>query len=331
MRAAIYIEKTDPPRLVVREVDTPEPGPDEVVVKILYTGVNPIDYWIASGRYPLDPPNRIVGSEASGIVVDVGENVTRLKKGMQVSIYPWIHCGDCEECREGHENLCLRGGIVGGVVDGTYAEYVKLPEENVYEAGGEPEIQATAGVSALTAKHAVNRALELCIEKALVYGASGNVGMYIVQYLANAGIDVAAVTRKDWVSELGASRIVPPKDVGKLIDEWGEPDLIINPLGGQVLAESLGLVRRHGYVMIFGGLTSMDIPGGVAPIYRREASLIGVTGGTIQEFKEVVRDLERDVVKPRIWRVYSLDEAGEALNNLFSGERDGKILIKATD
>ncbi len=325
------MEKTDPPRLVVREVETPEPGPDEVVVKILYTGVNPIDYWIASGRYPLDPPNRIVGSEASGIVVDVGENVTRLKKGMQVSIYPWIHCGDCEECGEGHENLCLRGGIVGGVVDGTYAEYVKLPSKNVYEAGGDPVTQATAGVSALTAKHVVNRALELCVDKALVYGASGNVGMYIVQYLANAGIDVAAVTRKGWVSELGASMVVHPKDVKGLIDEWGEPDLIINPLGGEVLAESLGLVRRHGYVMIFGGLTSMDIPGGVAPIYRREASLIGMTGGTIQEFKEVVRDLERGMVKPRIWRVYSLDEAGEALNNLFSGERDGKILIKATD
>ncbi len=328
MRAATYSGKVDPPRLVVGEVGTPEPGPGEVLVKILYTGVNPIDYWIASGRYPLDPPKRIVGSEASGIVVDVGDGVNRLKKGMQVSIYPWIHCGECEECREGHENLCLRGGIVGGVVDGTYAEYVKLPEKNVYEAGGEPEIQATAGVSALTAKHAVNRALELCIEKALVYGASGNVGMYIVQYLAKAGIDVAAVTRKDWVSGLGASRVVPPGDVKQLIDEWGEPDLIINPLGGKLLAESLIIVKRHGYVMTFGGLTSMDIPGGVAPIYRRETSLIGVTGGTIQEFKDVLRDLERGVVKPRIWRIYSLDQAGEALNSLFSRERDGKILIR---
>jgi len=224
MKAAVYPGKTDPPSLEVRELERPIPGPGEVLIKILYTGVNPIDYWIASGRYPLDPPNRIVGSEASGIVVEVGEGVKRLRKDMLVSIYPWIHCGDCEECREGHENLCLRGGIVGGVVDGTYAEYVKLPERNVYEARGSPEALATAGVSALTAKHVAEKALNLCVEKALVYGASGNVGMYIVQYLARAGVEVVAVTSKEWVAGLGASRTVSINDVDRLVEEWGEPE-----------------------------------------------------------------------------------------------------------
>ncbi len=331
MLASVYSSKVDPPKLELREVETPKPGPKEVLVRLQYTGVNPIDYWIAGGRYPIDPPNHIVGSEGFGKVVEKGSEVEDIDEGDYVSIYPWIHCGECRFCRMGLENLCVNGGIVGGVVDGCYAEYICLPERNVAKTGdGDPKQFAVAGVSALTAYHLIKRIPVEDVDKALVYGASGNVGMFIVQYLSRMGVEVAAVTRREWVLDMGADHILEMDEVEGFISSWGEPDLIVNPLGGESFRDSLYLLRRRGYIVTFGGLLSMDLPLEVGPIYRKELHLIGSTGGSYEEFRAVLRHLSKGLVKAKIWRVFGLDRAEEALNSLFTRERDGKILIANT-
>ncbi len=136
MKAAVYDVKKDPPELNIKELPYPEPGDNEVTVKIKYIGVNPIDYWISGGRYPISSPNRIVGSEAYGTIDSVGKDVEELSEGDMVSIYPWIFCGECSFCRAGQQNLCVDVGIVGGKVDGLYAEYAKVPEDNVVRVVG---------------------------------------------------------------------------------------------------------------------------------------------------------------------------------------------------
>ena len=330
MKAAVYREKADPPVLHIVDIPRPSPSAGEVLVRVEYIGVNPIDYWISGGRYPLRTRYGIVGSECYGVVEEVGEGVEDLRPGDPVSIYPWLHCGRCGYCKSGLQQLCVNGGLVGGKIDGCYAEYVLLPVNNVYKVGseGSGEAYATAGVSALTAIHAVNMADVREGERVLVYGASGNVGMYILQYSKLRGAEVYGVSRWEWIKDYGADHRVDRDGIGKLMDEGIRFDVIFNSMGGNLFSDSIDLLEKRGRIVTFGGLTSMESILKIAPLYRRELKIIGSTGGTIEEFKQVLSDLESGRIKPKIWRIYKLDDAQDALRSLFSVERSGKILIK---
>ncbi|HIQ13583.1 MAG TPA: hypothetical protein EYH44_04285 [Thermoprotei archaeon] len=330
MKAAVYTAKNDPPHLEVVELPYPEPRPGEVTVKLLYVGVNPIDYWIAGGRYPIASPNRIVGSEGYGVIDSVGEDVEDLSVGDYVTIYPWLFCGSCRYCVNGLENLCINVGIVGGAVDGCYAEYIRLPAKNVVPVeSGVGEYLAVAGVSALTAYHAVAIGDVSKGDNVLVYGASGNVGMFILQYARFRDANVYGVSRWSWITEYGALERIHHEELEKYVaDRRLEFDVIFNSLGGDLFSESIRYLSRRGRIVTFGGLKNMSTELDIAPIYRLELRIYGSTGGTYKEFLEVVDHLSSGTVKPRIWRVYPLDMADEAIKNLFHPERSGKILIK---
>ena len=329
MKAAVYREKNDPPVLQIANVPDPVPGSGEVVVRVKYIGVNPIDYWISSGRYPLRTEYGIVGSECVGTVDSVGEGIDDLDVGDLVSIYPWIHCGQCSYCREGMENICVNGGIVGGLIDGCYAEYIKLPRRNVFKIGEYKDLKylATAGVSALTALHAVNVAGVNEEDRVLVYGASGNVGMYLLQYCKMRGAYVVGISRHKWILDYGADEQINRDDIKKDLGNRMDFTVVFNPMGGELFTDSIKYMSRRGRLVTFGGLLSMESRLDIAPLYRRELRILGSTGGTLAEFKEVVKDLSQSRVKPKIWRIFKLEDASEALNSLFSEERSGKILI----
>ncbi|HET9167062.1 MAG TPA: alcohol dehydrogenase catalytic domain-containing protein, partial [Candidatus Angelobacter sp.] len=130
MKAAVLHELKTP--MAIEEVERPKPGDGEVLIKIEACGVCHSDLHVAEGdwiqfagitKLPL-----IVGHEVAGKVVEVGPGVSVLKTGDRVGV-PWIFwtCGECEFCREGNENLCVKQKITGVTVDGGYAEYIKAP------------------------------------------------------------------------------------------------------------------------------------------------------------------------------------------------------------
>lgn len=330
MKAAVYSVKRDPPELDIVELPYPEPGVGEVTVRLEYVGVNPIDYWISGGRYPIESENRVVGSEGYGIVDSVGDNVSNISVGDRVSIYPWIHCGSCRYCLQGLENLCVRGGIIGGVLDGCYAEYVRVPVKNVSKVErGRGEYLAVAGVSALTAYHAVNLADISEGENVLVFGASGNVGMFLLQYSKLRGANVYGVSRWGWILDYGADYRLSLDELDRFITENNiEFDVIFNSIGGSLFGESMKYLSRRGRLVTFGGLISMSSEIDIATLYRRELRIIGSTGGTYKEFEKVVMDLAEEKVYPKIWRIFPLEKATYALRSLFDPNRSGKILIK---
>ena len=330
MKAAVYKVKRDPPEFEIVELPYPEPGVGEVTVRLEYVGVNPIDYWIAGGRYPLESDNRIVGSEGYGVIDSVGEGVEGFSEGDRVSIYPWLYCGSCRYCIEGLENLCVRGGIIGGVLDGCYAEYIKVSVKNIAKVdGGRGEYLAVAGVSALTAYHAVDLAGVSKSENVLVFGASGNVGMFLLQYSKLYGANVYGVSRWGWITDYGADYRLSLDELDRFVrDNHLEFDVIFNSIGGNLFGGSLNYLSKRGRLVTFGGLKSMSSEIDIASLYRRELRILGSTGGTYSEFERVVKDLADEKVSPRIWRIFSLDEATYAIRSLFDPERNGKILIK---
>jgi propanol-preferring alcohol dehydrogenase len=130
MKAAILHELKRP--LTIEEVVQPKPAAHEVLIEVEACGVCHSDLHVADGDWPqLVPITKtplILGHEIAGRVVEKGASVKHLRVGDRVGV-PWVHwtCGECEFCREGNENLCVKQQITGVTVDGGYAEFVKAP------------------------------------------------------------------------------------------------------------------------------------------------------------------------------------------------------------
>src|SRR5215467_11285371 len=129
MQAAI-VEKHAAP-LVIREVPVPEPGPGEVLIKLIASGVCHTDLHAADGDWPVKPKLPFTpGHEGTGVVVALGPGVTRLKEGDRVGL-AWLYsaCGHCQFCLSGWETLCLQQKIYGYYVNGSFAQYELAKED----------------------------------------------------------------------------------------------------------------------------------------------------------------------------------------------------------
>src|SRR5688572_25441533 len=127
MRAAVVRRFGQP--LAIEEAPVPTPGPGEVLVKIMASGVCHTDLHAADGDWPVKPKLPFVpGHEGVGTVAALGEGVTTLKEGDRVGV-PWLHsaCGTCAHCLTGRETLCPHQQNTGYSVDGGYADYVVAP------------------------------------------------------------------------------------------------------------------------------------------------------------------------------------------------------------
>ena len=130
MKAAVLGEFKTP--LTIEDVDQPRPDAEEVLLEVEACGVCHSDLHVADGDWPqLVPITKrplILGHEIAGRVVEKGASVHQLEVGDRVGV-PWVYwtCGECDFCREGNENLCVKQKITGVTVDGGYAEFVKVP------------------------------------------------------------------------------------------------------------------------------------------------------------------------------------------------------------
>src|SRR5581483_2359513 len=127
MRAIRLHERGGPEVLRIEETPTPTPGPGEVVVKLQTAAINRRDVWIRLGRQFPDLDGLIPGSDGAGVVAAVGEGVSGWREGDEVLINPTLCDRTCAFCQAGEQSECDNFGILGGPLDGTYAEYVRLP------------------------------------------------------------------------------------------------------------------------------------------------------------------------------------------------------------
>ncbi|MCJ7625179.1 MAG: alcohol dehydrogenase catalytic domain-containing protein, partial [Anaerolineaceae bacterium] len=126
---AIRIEQ--PNHLEILHLPRPEPGENEVLIKVMASGICGTDIHILRGEYLGDYPV-IPGHEFSGIVEQLGIGVSRLRTGERVAVEPNLSCGNCAYCLENQQNFCLNWQAVGVTLPGGMAEYVVVPEAAVF-------------------------------------------------------------------------------------------------------------------------------------------------------------------------------------------------------
>ena len=338
MKAAIFEAPGLDNLKVIDNVDEPKIGGHDVLIKVKLAGVNPIDHIVVSGMLPrIVPFPHIPGAESSGIVEQVGSEINdgSIRKGDRVVVYNNISDGICDMCLNGLDMICRNGGLIGAITNGGFAEYISVPERNVFKVPDKMdwEVAASLPVTSLTPYHALNEASIKLNEYLLVFGASGNTGMIAVQLGKKMGARVIAVSRDIWIkSDFGADFVI--SDYDKIAENVKEithgkmADVVLNSLGIGTWDSSFASIGINGRWVTFGGLTGADVKLNVQSLYRQQIKLIGSTGGTRNELRELIDIASTNGLKVKVWKKLKLDDVKEALQGLFAKDRDGRILLE---
>lgn len=316
--------------LEFRDIDPPQLGVHEVLVKVKMAGVNPIDHFVAT-VLNVTPIPHIPGAEVAGVVERVPEGIKSVKPGDRVVVYSRVFDGSCDMCLAGYEMVCRKGGVRSVITNGGFAEYISAPYKNLFKIPDDYswELAASLPVAALTSYHALKEANLGMDDSLVVFGASGNTGIFAVQFGKRMGAKVIAVSSKAWVKDLGADYLVDREAVVEKVEEitgGRMADVVLDPLGAQTWERSIACLGANGRWVTFGALTGGEVKLPISTLYSKHQRLIGSTGGSRKDLQELI-ELSRDC-KVRVWKKFKLEDGRKALECLFSKERDGRILIE---
>ncbi|MHB8358978.1 MAG: alcohol dehydrogenase catalytic domain-containing protein [Thermoplasmataceae archaeon] len=323
MKALVLRKPLGIENLNFEDVPDPVPKDDEVLVKVLMSGLNPIDYGIINGRviYNVTPMPHIPGAEAVGVVM---KDHGTFREGDRVIIYNRVYDGTCPKCLGGNEHLCINGGIWSVVSNGGYSEMVSVKAVNLFPIpkGISNEVAVSLPVGALTAYRALKRASSGAGKKLLVYGASGNTGIFLTQLGNIMGMEVYGVTRKTWTRDFGAHTIYDAENIPSDF----KADIVVNSIGSGFWNSAMSHLDISGTLVTFGVQTGKEATIDISQIYSREYSIVGSTGGTRKDFHEVMEIAEKFKLKVRVSDRFQLGDYARALKR-YEEIRDGRVIL----
>ncbi|PDT84399.1 zinc-dependent alcohol dehydrogenase family protein [Sinorhizobium sp. BJ1] len=250
----------------VRHVDVPEPGPDDLLVKVEACGICGTDRHLLHGEFPSTPPVTL-GHEFCGIVVKAGSAVHGFKRGARITGDPNISCGRCPQCQAGRVNLCRNLRAIGIHRDGGFAEYVLVPQKQAFEIPLSLDPVHGAFCEPLACcLHGIYSAGIVAGSSVVVLGG-GVIGLLTVQLARLAGattviLSTRQASKRRLAEEVGATATVDPT-AGDAIEAISGPhglvpggvDVVIECAGvAETVKQSTRLAKAGGTVVILGVL-----------------------------------------------------------------------------
>jgi len=332
MKAIILRELGGPERLVLEEADDPRPAPGEAVVALRAAALNHRDAWIRKGLYAGIKLPIILGSDGAGEVAAVGDGVDRSWLGRHVVINPSLDWGGDARV----QGPSYR--ILGLPDNGTYAERVKVPAENLFAKPAALSWEAAAAIplGGLTAYRAVvTRARVQPGETVLITGIGGGVATLALLISRHLGARVIVTSGSDAklarARQLGADGGVNYRDEtwGKRLQALceGGPDVIVDSAGRDVFSTLLDVVKPGGRIVTFGATTGSSSAVEVRRIFWKQISILGSTMGTPGEFAEMLA-LFDGALAPIVDRVFPLVAAPDAHQRMDQADQFGKIVLE---
>jgi NADPH:quinone reductase-like Zn-dependent oxidoreductase len=323
--------------------DLPTPdvqAPDQVRVRVRAAAINHLDVFVIGGLpgVTIRPP-WILGTDACGIVDQVGAAVTHVKPGDRVVVNPGISDRSCEYCLAGEHPLCVKFAVLGEHVPGTIAEYLVLPGANVRSIPNvvSDEQAAAFTLATLTAwRMVVSRARVTSADEVLIWGIGGGVAQAALRICKTIGAQVWVTSSDDAklerARELGADHTVNYRtaEVGKHIRQaTGKRGVtvVIDNVGEATWNQSLVALGRGGRLVTCGGTSGPMVETDVRRLFWNQWNLMGSTMGNEAEFEAVVGELGAGRLLPVIDSVFPLARGRQAFERLHSGMQFGKIVI----
>jgi NADPH2:quinone reductase len=341
MQAVQFREHGDRDVIEYGEFEDPEPGRGEVVVDVKAGALNHLDVWTRRGLpgVDLDMPH-VPGSDAAGVVSEVGEGVSRFAEGDRVAVSAGVSCGECEFCRHGEESLCVSFHIIGEHVPGVHAERAAVPAENLVAVpdGVDWTVAGSASLVFQTAwRMLLTRGDLRPGESVLVLGASGGVGHAAVQIADYAGAEVYATASSEeklrHAEECGADHVIDYEETD-FADEIREltgrrgVDMVVDHVGEATYPDSLKSLAKGGRVVTCGATTGPNPDAGLNRIFWNQLSVIGSTMATPGEVDDVLELVWDGTFEPRVRETLPMSEAARAHELLENREGFGKVVVR---
>ena len=305
MKAVVAHEYGGPEVLHVEDIAVPAPADDQMLVRVIASGVNPADPLILNGKFAKEFGTTlplVLGYDMAGVVVKTGTKITRFKAGDPVYAYLLFGGGWAEYCLTNEQEAAL-----------------KPATSTFVEAGAVP-------LAALTAWQAlVDEAHIAAGQIVLIHGGSGGVGGFAVQIAKARGarvIATASTANQDLLKRFGADVAVDYTKT-KFEDLAKDVDCVIDPVGGDTLAHSYAVVKKGGIIV---SLVSRPDPGELAKRGIRGTSLFSHPDS--RELAEITQLIQEGKIKPFVSAVLPLSEAAKADAQAETHHTRGKIVLR---
>lgn len=324
------------------EVDEARAGTGEVVLEVRAAALNHLDIWVRKGRpgLVLQMPH-VLGSDAAGVVGEVGPGVTSLKVGDEAILNPGLSCGACEFCQRGEQSECVSFGIVGLSRPGTFAERVAVPAANVHP---KPPHLSFEEASALPLAHLtawrmlVSRAKLQAGETVLIHGIGGGVALAALQIAKLFAAQVIVTSSSDdklaRAKSLGANHAInyrAVQDVAKAVRDLTAGrgvDVAFNTVGAAALPIDLAALRKGGRTVLCGVTTGASAQTDLRALYWNQISVLGSTMGSHEDFRQMLRAVTNARLKPVVDSVLPFDRCKDAMARMDAGNQFGKIVLR---
>jgi len=329
-----------PGQMEVTEVDTPDIGADEVLVKVGANTICGTDVRIFRGEKTkgIHPPT-ILGHEIAGHVYQVGKQVKGYEVGSPVAIAPVITCQRCFYCMNGMENICPNQRILGYDVKGGLSEYVRIPADavaagNLFVVRNDLPSEYLALAEPLACCVNGHQRSHIRVNSSVLIMGSGPIGLFHLQLALLAGARTVIVSepsapRRAIASNFGAHFTVDPtvENLPSLVSEvtggLGVDSIIICIGVPTLVNDALNMARQRGCINIFAGLAAKgwaEIEANL--IHYKELEVTGSANSRRADYQTALQLIEsgRIKVEPMVTHRFPLRSACEALDKVASGE-----------
>jgi crotonyl-CoA carboxylase/reductase len=351
----------------IEEIEVPEPGAFEVIVRVMAAGVNYNNVWAALGkpvsvfRYHPEDDHHIGGSDASGIVWKVGAGVTRWKPGDEVV----IHCNQASyEDPEVHglDPMAAPSQKIWGYETswGSFAQFTKVQAQQLLHKPKHLSWEEAASYS-LVYFTAYRMLMDQCQlqagHKVLIWGAAGGLGVFATQLCAAAGAQsvgvVSSVQKGALVEQLGATGWIDRNEFTGMMRRGGEtaeeekarfaesrrfdkavqeiigekPDIVFEHVGQATFPTSVFVVKPFGKVVICAATTGFNLDFDVRYLWMRQKQIIGSHFANAWECNKANELIEQGLIRPVLWKTMGFDGVAQAHQLMLENKHLGKIAI----
>ncbi len=348
MHAVVLRGHGDLSQIAVADVPAPVVRrPGDVRVRLRAAALNHLDLWTVRGLPGLELTfPHILGGDGAGVVEAVGADVTRVRPGDAVLFNPGISCYRCEPCLAGEHSLCVEYKLLGEHLPGTLAEYIVVPEPNVYpvptppapqSAITWPEAAAFSLVTITAWRMLVTRARLRPGETVLIWGIGGGVSSTALQIASLLGARTIVTSSSDVklakARELGAdvtlnhAQVDVATEVRRLTDRRGV-DVVVENVGEATWEQSLRMLGRGGRLVTCGATTGPKVSVDLRRLFWYQWDILGSTMGTADEYREIVRLFGQGHLRPVIDAVFPFARAPEAFRRMAEGDQLGKLVVE---
>jgi NADPH:quinone reductase-like Zn-dependent oxidoreductase len=324
VKAVRIHEDGGPEVLRYEDVEDPVAGPGQVLIRLHAASLNHLDIWMRRGL-PSVPKPRILGADGAGVVEGLGAGADSFEMGDRVLINPGLEDG---------------ARIVGEHMDGTHAEVISIPAENVYripESLSFEEAAAFPLVFETAYRMLVTKARLQEGEWVLVWGIGSGVGsaaFVIAKALgARTIVTSSSADKLDRAQELGADATAnhAEEDVAAVVKEatgGAGANVVVEHVGEATWKTSLQAAGPNGRIVVCGATSGPNPPAQLHRIWWKQLEIYGSTMGTKEDFEGAYELVASGAAKPIVDKVFPLADAAAAHEYLEAGKQFGKVVLE---